>query len=214
MVKRIVMGIYDREYYRNEGPRYLDAFIPSGRVCKWLIGLNILFYILQLITKPTFLTFAMSRTSSNSIRCFKNAVPRDRLAADGHRPGVARPNLAAAHLCLPSFAKLMARTYSSICCACGCSAVKSSSCTAPRSLPLFISLPRLWGAWHLRDRHCSRSRHANAGGVGCRDRHYRDLCLALPSSNNSPVFLPAGTDLVACDISGQPGCFPSAGQNR
>ena len=51
MVKRIVMGIYDREYYRNEGPRYLDAFIPSGRVCKWLIGLNILFYILQLITK-------------------------------------------------------------------------------------------------------------------------------------------------------------------
>jgi membrane associated rhomboid family serine protease len=47
------MGIYDREYYRKEGPSYLEALIPSGQVCKWLIGINIFVFILQLITKPT-----------------------------------------------------------------------------------------------------------------------------------------------------------------
>ena len=46
------MGIYDREYYRKEGPSYLDALIPSGQVCKWLIGINILLFVLQLATKP------------------------------------------------------------------------------------------------------------------------------------------------------------------
>ena len=45
------MGIYDREYYRKEGPSYLDALIPSGQVCKWLIGINILVFIAQLMTK-------------------------------------------------------------------------------------------------------------------------------------------------------------------
>jgi membrane associated rhomboid family serine protease len=45
------MGIYDREYYRKDGPSYLDRLIPSGQVCKWLIGINILVFILQLATK-------------------------------------------------------------------------------------------------------------------------------------------------------------------
>jgi membrane associated rhomboid family serine protease len=47
------MGIYDREYYRKEGPSYLESLIPRGQVCKWLIGINILVFVLQLITKPT-----------------------------------------------------------------------------------------------------------------------------------------------------------------
>jgi membrane associated rhomboid family serine protease len=47
------MGIYDREYYRKEGPSYLEALIPSGQVCKWLIGINVLVFVLQLVTKPT-----------------------------------------------------------------------------------------------------------------------------------------------------------------
>ena len=47
------MGIYDREYYRKEGPSYLEALIPSGQMCKWLIGINILMFVGQLITKPT-----------------------------------------------------------------------------------------------------------------------------------------------------------------
>ncbi len=44
------MGIYDRDYYR-EGPGYLDSLIPSGLVCKWLIGVNILVFIAQLLTR-------------------------------------------------------------------------------------------------------------------------------------------------------------------
>jgi membrane associated rhomboid family serine protease len=47
------MGIYDREYYRREGPSYLDAILPAGTVCKWLIALNIGIYLLQLLTEPT-----------------------------------------------------------------------------------------------------------------------------------------------------------------
>ncbi|MCI0640204.1 MAG: rhomboid family intramembrane serine protease [Gemmataceae bacterium] len=46
------MGIYDREYYRREGPSYLDALVPSGRVCRWLIGINIAIFIAQVITFP------------------------------------------------------------------------------------------------------------------------------------------------------------------
>ncbi|MBI3408444.1 MAG: rhomboid family intramembrane serine protease [Planctomycetes bacterium] len=47
------MGIYDRDYYRKEGPSYLDSLIPSGQVCKWLIGINIALYVVQLATLPT-----------------------------------------------------------------------------------------------------------------------------------------------------------------
>ncbi|MCI0376324.1 MAG: rhomboid family intramembrane serine protease [Gemmataceae bacterium] len=46
------MGIYDREYYRREGPSYLDALVPSGRVCRWLIGINVVVFIAQLVTFP------------------------------------------------------------------------------------------------------------------------------------------------------------------
>jgi membrane associated rhomboid family serine protease len=43
------MGIYDREYYRNEGPSLFNTIIPDGRVCRWLIGLNLLLFLLQLV---------------------------------------------------------------------------------------------------------------------------------------------------------------------
>jgi membrane associated rhomboid family serine protease len=42
------MGIYDRDYYRREGPSFLDR----GQVCKWLIGINIVCFIIQLVTRP------------------------------------------------------------------------------------------------------------------------------------------------------------------
>ncbi len=45
------MGIYDRDYYRKEGPSYLERLIPRGMVCKWLIGINILVYVLQLVSR-------------------------------------------------------------------------------------------------------------------------------------------------------------------
>ena len=44
------MGIYDRDYYRREGPSYLEALIPSGQVCKWLIAINVVVWILQILT--------------------------------------------------------------------------------------------------------------------------------------------------------------------
>lgn len=45
------MGIYDRDYYRREGPNVLDWLFPSGNVCKWLIGINLAVFIVQLITR-------------------------------------------------------------------------------------------------------------------------------------------------------------------
>jgi membrane associated rhomboid family serine protease len=45
------MGIYDREYYRREGPSFLDSFQLRGQVCKWLIVLNILIFAIQLLTR-------------------------------------------------------------------------------------------------------------------------------------------------------------------
>jgi membrane associated rhomboid family serine protease len=45
------MGIYDREYYRRTGPRYLDALASTGSACKWLIGINIAVYVLQFASR-------------------------------------------------------------------------------------------------------------------------------------------------------------------
>ena len=44
------MGIYDREYYRREGPSYLGSFMERGKVCKWLIIINVVCYGLQLFS--------------------------------------------------------------------------------------------------------------------------------------------------------------------
>ena len=41
------MGIQDRDYYRHEGPSIFDALIPSGLVCRWLIGINVGIWCLQ-----------------------------------------------------------------------------------------------------------------------------------------------------------------------
>lgn len=44
------MGIYDRDYYRREGPSVLGNFLEHGRMCKWLIGINIVVFVLQMLT--------------------------------------------------------------------------------------------------------------------------------------------------------------------
>jgi membrane associated rhomboid family serine protease len=43
------MGLYDRDYYRNEGPSYLGSFIERGKVCKWLVAINVAVFILQML---------------------------------------------------------------------------------------------------------------------------------------------------------------------
>jgi membrane associated rhomboid family serine protease len=45
------MGIYDREYYRREGPGFLTSIALRGQVCKWLVIANIVVFVLQLITR-------------------------------------------------------------------------------------------------------------------------------------------------------------------
>jgi membrane associated rhomboid family serine protease len=45
------MGIYDREYYRREGPSFLGTFAIRGQVCKWLIIINALVFVVQMLTR-------------------------------------------------------------------------------------------------------------------------------------------------------------------
>jgi membrane associated rhomboid family serine protease len=47
------MGIYDRDYVRREGPSFLGSFVERGRVCKWLVGINVVAFIVQMLTPPT-----------------------------------------------------------------------------------------------------------------------------------------------------------------
>jgi membrane associated rhomboid family serine protease len=49
------MGIYDRDYYRREGPSIL-SFADRGTVCKWLIGINAAVFVVQMLTVTTVLT--------------------------------------------------------------------------------------------------------------------------------------------------------------
>ena len=42
------MGIQDRDYYRNEGPSIFDALMPTGVVCRWLIGINVAVFVMQM----------------------------------------------------------------------------------------------------------------------------------------------------------------------
>src|SRR5438309_1792758 len=45
------MGIQDRDYYRNEGPSIFDSLMPRGLVCRWLIGINLAIFFLQLVAQ-------------------------------------------------------------------------------------------------------------------------------------------------------------------
>ncbi len=44
------MGIYDREYYRRDGPSFFSSLAQRGQVCNWLIGINVVIFIVQLVT--------------------------------------------------------------------------------------------------------------------------------------------------------------------
>lgn len=45
------MGIYDREYYRREGPSLFASLTEHGKVCKWLIVINVVVYVLQMLSR-------------------------------------------------------------------------------------------------------------------------------------------------------------------
>jgi membrane associated rhomboid family serine protease len=46
------MGIYDREYIRREGPSFLGSFTERGLICKWLIAINVVIFVLQMVSRP------------------------------------------------------------------------------------------------------------------------------------------------------------------
>jgi membrane associated rhomboid family serine protease len=45
------MGIYDRDYYRREGPSFLGSITSTSQVCRWLIGINIAVFVLQILVR-------------------------------------------------------------------------------------------------------------------------------------------------------------------
>ncbi len=45
------MGFQDRDYYRRDGPSYLGSFLERGKICKWLIAINVVIFFLQLATR-------------------------------------------------------------------------------------------------------------------------------------------------------------------
>jgi len=45
------MGIYDRDYYRNTNSSFLGSFTDRGLMCKWLIGINVVVFLLQMVTR-------------------------------------------------------------------------------------------------------------------------------------------------------------------
>jgi membrane associated rhomboid family serine protease len=49
----MVMGINDRDYVRREGPSFLGSFAERGKICKWLIGINVVVFVLQLLTSDS-----------------------------------------------------------------------------------------------------------------------------------------------------------------
>jgi membrane associated rhomboid family serine protease len=47
----MVMGIYDREYYRRDGPSFLSSLTDRSRGCVWLIGITVACFIIQVAFK-------------------------------------------------------------------------------------------------------------------------------------------------------------------
>jgi membrane associated rhomboid family serine protease len=46
------MGIQDRDYYRGSGPSFLGSLAERGTVCKWLISINVVVFLVQMATMP------------------------------------------------------------------------------------------------------------------------------------------------------------------
>ncbi len=44
------MGLYDRDYYRNDSPSFLGSFRDRGIVTKWLLGINLFAFLIQILS--------------------------------------------------------------------------------------------------------------------------------------------------------------------
>ena len=45
------MGIYDRDYYRREGPSFLNRYSVRGQVVAWILGVTVVLFFLQVLTR-------------------------------------------------------------------------------------------------------------------------------------------------------------------
>ena len=63
LLQGVVMGIYDRDYYRDEGPSFLGSITNTPVVCKWLILVNVAVFLLQVLDKQGAFTQALSLTT-------------------------------------------------------------------------------------------------------------------------------------------------------
>lgn len=92
------MGIYDREYYRREGPSFLGSFTDQGRVCKWLIAINVLLYVVQITTDERITPYLDVRLGSYTALSDEELVNRYELMSGGledseHLPPEVRESL-------------------------------------------------------------------------------------------------------------------------
>ncbi len=44
------MGINDRDYIRRGGSSFLGSFVGRGTICKWLIGANVVVFLIEILT--------------------------------------------------------------------------------------------------------------------------------------------------------------------
>jgi membrane associated rhomboid family serine protease len=62
------MGIYDRDYYRSQGHSIFGSFGDRGAVCKWLIMINVIVFVLQLLLSSTNFPLLGDFTSAFDLR--------------------------------------------------------------------------------------------------------------------------------------------------
>src|SRR5262249_30244 len=74
------MGIYDREYYRREGPSFLGSFTERGKVCKWLVAINAVAFVIQLITQERVDDLPGVLTGARDLGWFTHALWLDTIA--------------------------------------------------------------------------------------------------------------------------------------
>jgi membrane associated rhomboid family serine protease len=71
------MGIYDREYYRRDGPSFLGSLAEQGRVTTWLIGITIVCFMVQMATRSAVYDELGRRISGLYLQPFTDALLLD-----------------------------------------------------------------------------------------------------------------------------------------
>src|SRR5262249_4271785 len=81
------MGIQDRGYYRNEGPSIFDSLMPRGVACRWIIGINLIVFVLQVAGQVAAMPHANERLQlpPGVVAASPSGVVTDWLILDVHK---------------------------------------------------------------------------------------------------------------------------------